>query len=112
MGIFALGARPAASQLPPPTSRLPMDESRRDFLIKTGAAAAALGVAGLARPAAAAQRLAVAATPGDPTIRELAFAGIDAAKSAGAQYADVRIAENRNQRIFTREDRVQGLNDS
>ena len=89
-----------------------MDESRRDFLIKTGAAAAALGVAGLARPAAAAQRLAVAVTPGDPTIRELAFAGIDAAKSAGAQYADVRIAENRNQRIFTREDRVQGLNDS
>ena len=89
-----------------------MDESRRDFLIKTGAAAAALGVAGLARPAAAAQRLTVAVTPGDPTIRELAFSGIDAAKSAGAQYADVRIAENRNQRIFTREDRVQGLNDS
>ena len=89
-----------------------MDESRRDFLIKTGAAAAALGLASVARPADAAERIATVLTPGDPTIRELAFAGIDAAKSAGAQYADVRIAENRSQRIFTREDRVQGLNDS
>jgi TldD protein len=86
--------------------------SRREFLIKSGAAAAALGLAGAVRPAAAAERLVATFTPGDPTIRELAFYGIEAAKSAGAQYADVRIAENRSQRIFTREDRVQGLNDS
>ena len=37
---------------------------------------------------------------------------LDAAKSAGAQYADVRISHNRNQNIFTRERRVQGLVDT
>jgi len=89
-----------------------MDSSRRDFLITSGAAAAALGLTSVARPAAAAERWLAGVTPGDPTIRELAFYGIEAAKSAGAQYADVRVAENRSQRIFTREDRVQALNDS
>jgi len=85
---------------------------RRDFLIKSGAAAAAVGLASVARPLDAAQRLVSPVTPGDPTLRELAFFGIDAAKSAGASYADVRIAENRSQRLFTREHRVQALNDS
>jgi TldD protein len=37
---------------------------------------------------------------------------LDAAKSAGADYADVRFSRNRSQNIFTRERRVQGLNDS
>ena len=37
---------------------------------------------------------------------------LDAAKSAGAQYADVRISQNRNQSISTRERRVQGLVDT
>ena len=86
--------------------------SRRDFLLTTGAAAAAAGLASVARPLAAAERAGARATPGDPTLRELAFYGIDAAKTAGAQYADVRIAENRSQRIFTREHRVQNLHDS
>ncbi|MDQ3697365.1 MAG: TldD/PmbA family protein [Gemmatimonadota bacterium] len=37
---------------------------------------------------------------------------LDAARSAGAGYADVRISRNRNQSIFTRERRVQGLSDN
>ena len=89
-----------------------MSPSRRDFLLKSGATAAALGLASYARPIFAGDRFVAPPTPGDPTLRELAFLGVDAAKSAGAQYADVRIAENRSQRIFTREHRVQGLNDS
>ena len=36
---------------------------------------------------------------------------LDAARSAGADYADVRISENRTQNIFTREARVQNIND-
>jgi len=37
---------------------------------------------------------------------------LDAARSAGAQYADVRISRNRVQAINTRERRVQGLSDN
>ena len=37
---------------------------------------------------------------------------LDAAKSAGAEYADVRISQNRNQAIQAREHRVQSLTDS
>ena len=37
---------------------------------------------------------------------------LDAAKSAGASYADVRISRNRNQALFTREQRVQNLVDN
>ena len=37
---------------------------------------------------------------------------LDAARSAGAGYADVRISRNRNQRVFTRERRVQGVTDN
>jgi TldD protein len=37
---------------------------------------------------------------------------LDAATSVGADYADVRFSRNRSQSIFTRERRVQGLNDS
>src|SRR5688500_20298151 len=37
---------------------------------------------------------------------------LEAAKSAGASYADIRISRNRNQAIFTREQRVQNLVDN
>ena len=37
---------------------------------------------------------------------------LDAARSAGAEYADVRINQNRNQSVQTRERRVQSINDS
>jgi TldD protein len=48
----------------------------------------------------------------DPNLRELAMLALDVAKTAGAQYADVRISRNRIQNISTRERRVQGLGDN
>jgi TldD protein len=89
--------------------------SRRDFVHGSAALAAA---AALARPADALGPLAAAGrplhvgAPGDPTIRALALRGLDAARSAGASYADVRIGQNRSQAVATRERRVQGLADS
>ena len=50
--------------------------------------------------------------PADAAIRELCMLALDAARSAGAEYADVRFSRNRSQSISTRERRVQGLNDS
>ncbi len=49
---------------------------------------------------------------GDASFRDLALLALDAARSSGAQYADVRISRNRNQSISTREQRVQGLTDN
>ena len=37
---------------------------------------------------------------------------LDAAKSAGADYADVRFSRNRTQNVFTREQRVSGVTDN
>ncbi len=100
-----------------------MAHSRREFLKTTSAAAAAIG---LAACGAAQRPLEQAPTPapkpennsagnsgsvGDPTFRDLALLALDAAKSSGASYADVRISRNRNQRVFTREHRVQGITD-
>ena len=94
-----------------------MDRSRREFLKTTGAATAALGLTACA-PARPAQSPppapAPSATPpsGDASFKVLALSAIDAAKSAGADYADVRISRNRNQSILTREQRVQALSDN
>ncbi len=97
-----------------------MAHSRREFLRTTSAAAAAIG---LAACGAAQRPLEEAPTPspaptndhagtaGDPSFRELALLALDAAKSSGASYADVRISRNRSQRVFTRERRVQGITD-
>jgi TldD protein len=88
--------------------------SRREFVKTTSAAAAA--IAGLAAvPASArAAALSAAGTPsvGDPNVRELALLALDAARSAGASYADVRFNRNRTQAVTTREQRVQGLVDN
>jgi len=85
--------------------------NRRDFVRGTAAAAAATALAANRVDAlhAATTRL---ATPGDPAIRALAMRAVDAARSAGAEYADVRIAQNRSQAVFTREQRVQGMSDN
>ncbi len=98
-----------------------MTSSRREFL-KSSATVAAVGfAANLASPrfagaAAPASRFAddalrIAPTVGDPAIRELVLSAIDAAKRAGASYADARISQNRSRRLATRERRVQGLSD-
>ncbi len=51
-------------------------------------------------------------TPPDAPLNDLAAAALDAARSAGATYADIRINRYRSQIISTREDRVDWINDS
>ena len=75
--------------------------NRRDFL-RTGALAAI--AAGLPVPRLlAAQQGAIDTAPrvADPMLRELAMRALDAARSAGASYADVRLTLTRNQRFFS-----------
>jgi TldD protein len=90
-----------------------MSISRRDFM-RTASAAAALSAIG-----SRADAMSVAPSIFVPTYerraadyRDLAMRAIDAAKSAGAEYADVRIAQYRSQFVQTRERRVQGLADT
>jgi TldD protein len=89
--------------------------SRREF-VKTSSAAA-VAIAGLAAVPSSARAAAITAADsspflGDPNIRELTQVALEAARAAGATYADVRIARNRTQSLFTREQRVQGLVDN
>jgi TldD protein len=49
---------------------------------------------------------------GEPNIKELATIALDAAKSAGADYADVRFVRNRTQNVSTHEQRVSGVADN
>ena len=92
-----------------------MRQTRREFITQAAAAGAAIGIAGCAPAATSSPAPAPApatATGGDPTFKDLAMLALDAAKSAGASYADVRISRNRNQSISTREQRVQNLVDN
>jgi TldD protein len=84
--------------------------SRREFLQLSSAAA--LGLAAYRLPPH--YRVAAPTSPPltDPTFKELAMRALDAAKSAGAEYADVRISQNRSQAIQAREHRVQSLSDA
>ncbi len=88
--------------------------NRRDFLKASSAVAAtaALGLANRSDAAAAALGERPTASPGETAVNDLALRALDAARSAGAEYADVRIGRNRAQSIFTRERRVQNLVDT
>jgi TldD protein len=89
--------------------------SRREFLKTTSAAAAAgliMATTGQAEVAEHAAQLVQPVTPGDPAINDLLLRALDAAKSAGAEYADARVSLNRTQNINTRERRVGGLSDN
>ena len=91
-----------------------MGSTRREFVKNTSVAAAA--IAGFAAVPAAA-RAAVLVAPSSPAfgnadLKELAAVALDAARAAGASYADVRFNRNRTQSLFTREQRVQGLIDN
>jgi TldD protein len=100
-------SRPA---LPLPWSPAPeVVVDRRDFL-KHSALIGATLAAGCA-PARIDPRTGVLPTA-DPAVRDLMMRALDAARSAGAQYADVRVSRNRNQGISTREQRVIGLSDN
>ncbi|HEU0053929.1 MAG TPA: TldD/PmbA family protein [Longimicrobium sp.] len=79
---------------------------RRDFLLQSATVAA--GLAALPQGVSAAALLPL----DDPEYRELARRALDAARSAGASYADIRISRVRNQNVATREQRVTGFQDS
>jgi TldD protein len=88
--------------------------SRREFLHGTGAAAAALGLTAAvpSRLIGAPREMRAAGSAvsvGDAVSRDLAMLALDAAKSAGASYADARISRNNVRNVSTREQRVLGL---
>jgi len=85
-------------------------KNRRDF-VKTSAAAAALvgSRAALGQPLV--QRPAVY-IGGDPLADDLALEALNAARGAGASYADARVGRYRRQSINTRERQIAGVNDS
>ena len=87
-----------------------MTASRREFLQRSAAAAAAVGLASsaLSTPAHA-EGLTF---QGDASHKELVLRAIDAAKQAGADYADARISSARSQNIGTRERRVTNIGDN
>ncbi len=86
--------------------------NRRDFLRTATLAAVAAGCA--RSPAMQEQAPAAASLPsgGDASLNDIAMDGLNAAKDAGASYADVRIGKYRSQFIGTRERQVTGVNDS
>ena len=85
--------------------------NRRDFAALTGLGATALllpSLPGWSAPRVDPARL---LEPGADTIQKkrLADVALNAAKSAGASYADVRIGRYLNQYVFTREKQVQNI---
>jgi TldD protein len=95
-------------------------QTRREFIKSTTTAA----MAGIAAHSPATGRTAIdalvsppqspysALVNAEPNVKELAMLALDAAKSAGADYADVRFVRNRSQTVSTREQRVQGIADN
>ena len=89
-----------------------MSISRRDF-VRSASAAAALSAIGTRAEALTVPTIfAPRHTRGAADYHDLAMRALDAAKAAGAQYCDVRIAQYRSQSVQTRERRVQGLADT
>jgi len=95
-----------------------MAPTRRDFLTSAASAAALVGISSRASATSTVDALAALApsdaaiAAAEPNVRELATLALDAAKSAGADYADVRFVRNRSQNLSTREQRVSGISDS
>jgi TldD protein len=92
--------------------------TRRDFLGATAATAAALATSrlgmstpALASPQAVPDSQTVSAPSADAAVTELANEALNAARSAGASYADARVGRYRRQFIQTRERQVSGVAD-
>ena len=94
--------------------------NRREFLKQSGTA---LGVAALSGGALSGipRLLSAAPAPSDRALatftdpaatRELMMAALDAARAAGATYADVRIGRQRQNFVFTREQQIQNIVDT
>ena len=83
-------------------------KTRREFLKKSGMAAAALAATSALSPAESFAGLLQPPVeiPPDDVIRALMMDAIGAAKSGGASYSDVRIGRYRNSFVFTREQQI------
>jgi TldD protein len=87
-----------------------MSQTRRDFIRHTSAVAAALSVP--TRATAVASLPAHLDGQGGVSLRELCLLALDAARTAGASYADVRIVNTRTQFVSAHESRVTSLSDT
>src|SRR5215510_8946182 len=87
-----------------------MNPTRRDFIKTTAVSTAVLA----ASPQLAVEVIGqtIAAPSADPAAVALGMQALDAARSAGARYSDVRIGRYRQQRIDTRERQVRGVSDT
>jgi len=83
-----------------------MTQSRREFVKKTGMAAAAIGIVSPTRSLGALISPRPVEMPQDDVVKTLMMAAINTAKSAGASYADVRIGRYRQSFVFTREQQI------
>ena len=78
---------------------------RREFLARSAAVAAGLTLPhGIAHASLRGRQ--------DADHRDLAMRALDAARGAGASYADVRVSRNRNQSLSTRERQITGFEDA
>ncbi len=84
-----------------------MAVTRREFIKE---ATAVVGVGGLISPAVVSSP-AAGKWQGDASFKTLCMLALDAARSAGASYADVRIVDLRTQSVRVRNRQVQGLRD-
>jgi TldD protein len=88
---------------------MPINFTRRDFIKTAGMAAALTASPGLLLEPVAQT---IEAPEADPFAIELANEALNAARGAGASYADVRIGRYRRQAVTTRERNVTGVSDS
>jgi TldD protein len=87
--------------------------SRREFLASTGLAAGALALASRRLEAAeSGSPILTATTEPDPQVRVLLMEALNAAKLAGASWADVRVQRQRRQNLGTREQQVTNVLDT
>ena len=87
-----------------------MSPTRRGFIKTTAATAASLAAYGPLALDASAQT--IAAPTADPLALEVANEALNAARRAGATYADVRVGRYRRQSISTRERQITGVSDT
>jgi TldD protein len=83
---------------------------RRDFILHSAAAGTALSVLDVRELLA--RQVRGDAFRFDAQQRELVMRALDAARSAGATYADARLNRNRTQSVSTRERQITGLSDN
>ena len=87
--------------------------SRRDFLATTGLAASAIALAARRADAAGTRSpILTANTEPDPQVKVLLLEALNAARIAGAGWADARIQRQRRQNLGTREQQVTNVSDT